>query len=96
MSVLSTPGLMRDIDRLPPIDPTQWHRWHRQFIPVIAIDGRIRIGHLWRRFRNGRYQYQKRYLSDEELINMGHQGDVTPSSKHAHFNSVHACTAAAR
>ena len=52
--------------RVPPADLTLWHRWFC-FIPVLTLDGTL-TSNVWRRKRNGRWEYQARDETTAEWL----------------------------
>ena len=43
-----------------PPDPSVWHRWNTILRPVRTISGAWTLGIVWRRRRNGPWEYQRR------------------------------------
>lgn len=55
------------LGRTYPTDPTLWHRWYL-VVPVRCIDGQLGwgLGKVWRRWHNGRWEYQEDPQTPEE------------------------------
>jgi hypothetical protein len=50
-----------------PFDTSRWHQWETGRF-VRTIDGHWTVGAVWRRARNGRWEYQEREESEEDWL----------------------------
>lgn len=55
-------------ERVPPEDPSIWHKWNMLLWPVRTIDKKWTMGNVWRRRHNGRWEYRERPETLEEQL----------------------------